>query len=300
MDGNIHKYGDVEESIRENLDTWLCNLYFSIDPKESLTNPYTTQLDLDNEAHGKILQILDLEHEGEGEEGKDARGAKYQQVDPGQIAVTMPQTGSGRIDRIADLLKEPTDIDEDYDDIPRSGQPYGSLTNPEDYDKYTYHIPHLELKSRASFTGQVTYIVDEVLADLGFRNLLSFEFWYSSIIFLLMMWARSFIHPFGSWIYLKASGIPVTSFNPELYGMMLEYPMSTIGAEIGVTLIGNIATTVVFGFLIFICWFLEKFVNGAPSLLYRIVAAYGIAAVGDYLLLAVVDVAVDVRIFDIQ
>ena len=63
VDHSIVKYGDIEKSIRNNMDTWLCNLYFSMEPREPLANPYTTQLDLDNDAHNKLVQVLDLEEE---------------------------------------------------------------------------------------------------------------------------------------------------------------------------------------------------------------------------------------------
>jgi hypothetical protein len=43
----MDKYGDVEKAYRGNLDAWLCNLYFSIERKDSLSNPYTVQLILD-------------------------------------------------------------------------------------------------------------------------------------------------------------------------------------------------------------------------------------------------------------
>lgn len=45
----MDKYGDIEKAYRENLDTWLCNLYFSIERKDALANPYSIQLILDEE-----------------------------------------------------------------------------------------------------------------------------------------------------------------------------------------------------------------------------------------------------------
>lgn len=45
----MDKYGDIEKAYRENLDAWLCNLYFSIQRKDTLANPYSVQLILDQE-----------------------------------------------------------------------------------------------------------------------------------------------------------------------------------------------------------------------------------------------------------
>jgi hypothetical protein len=43
----MDKYGDIEKAYRENLDAWLCNIYFSIQRKDTLANPYSVQLILD-------------------------------------------------------------------------------------------------------------------------------------------------------------------------------------------------------------------------------------------------------------
>lgn len=49
IDRSMDKYSDIEKAYRENLDSWLSNLYFSIRQKDSLGNPYTVQLILDND-----------------------------------------------------------------------------------------------------------------------------------------------------------------------------------------------------------------------------------------------------------
>jgi len=301
VDNSIKKYADIERSIRENLDTWLCNLYFSLEPREPLTNPYTTQLDLDNEEHQKIAQVLEVGEDDEiqGRKFSINDGGRYAQVSPHeQHESSMIVPYAEKTDlinnnvRIAELLRDETEEDE-FDNTHEGKKAYMPLVNPEDYDAYTYHIPRIEIKSRVAFTNQVAYIVDEVLADLGFRNVLSFEFWMSAIILLLCMWGRAYVHPFGSWIFLKANSIPVTSFTALLYGFDLEYPMTTIGIEIGVTLCGNVMVTFSFLFFIFLCWFLERYIHGTPVFMYRVVASYGIAVVADFVLLAVVDLSND-------
>lgn len=50
----MDKYGDIEKSYRENLDSWLCNLYFSIEQRDTLANPYSVQLVLDEETQERI------------------------------------------------------------------------------------------------------------------------------------------------------------------------------------------------------------------------------------------------------
>ncbi len=307
VDSSISKYADIEKSIRWNIDTWLCNLYFSMELREPLANPYTTQLDLDGD-QGHNVQVLELEDGGEDNNPNpsvDNPGGehRYQPIDHPSSSVSLPfqeqrpdpePVPQGNNERIAALLHEEGSDDEF--DGQRTRKEYPPLLKPEDYDAYTFHIPHIELKTRAAFANKITYIVDEVLADLGFRNLMSVEFWFSVVILLITMWARAYIHPFGSWLYLKMASIPVTSFSTEWYGFTLEYPRSTVGNDIGAILIGNFFVTVVFLFLIFICWFLQRCIGGAPNIIYRIVAAFGISTVADFLLLAIVDLANDVSV----
>lgn len=226
VDYSIMKYGDIEKSIRNNLDTWLCNLYFSIEPREPLANPYTTQLDLDNNAHNKIVQVLDIDQEKEGESPPQVN--KYMPLEnqgsvsqshspspsPDSLMINAKQDQNPNL-RIAELLKEDDEDDEFGNPIGRK-KDYKPLEKPEDFDLYTYHIPRHEFKSRVSFTNQIGYIMDEILADLGFRNVMSLEFWISVVILLLAMWFRAYLHTFGSWIFLVVAKIPITSFSPLL------------------------------------------------------------------------------------
>ncbi len=91
------------------------------------------------------------------------------------------------------------------------------LTKPRHFDEYSYHIPHIELKSGVIVSQKVRYIMDEALSDLGFRNVMSIDFWISLIILLLTMWIRAYMHTFGSWIILKLTDTPITEFEPMMY-----------------------------------------------------------------------------------
>ena len=220
------KYADIEKSIRDNLDTWLCNLYFSIEPREPLAHPYTTELDLDSEAHNKIAQVLNLDEEPAERDRMFSHDSvavnNYNKI---YDETSQPSNqGSGqkndlpevlqasKENRIAELLKEENSEDED---ISPSGakKVYAPLEKPEDYDPYTFHLPRNELKTRTIVGTQVRYILEEVLADFGFRNVPGLEFWISAIFICLTGWLRAYIHYFGSWIYLRAASIPITTFD---------------------------------------------------------------------------------------
>jgi hypothetical protein len=70
--------------------------------------------------------------------------------------------------------------------------------------------------------------------------------------------------------------------------------MSTVGAEVGVILFGNMFVTLVFLLMIFAVWLLQHYVGGTPSILYRFTGCFGLACVADFILQAIVDLAADV------
>ena len=82
MDKTICKYQDIENSYTANLDTWLANLYFGVMKKDTLGNPYTVHLVLDEDTqkrHDKYMQLYD--------EG-DLEGDKTASQKPGQSGTT--------------------------------------------------------------------------------------------------------------------------------------------------------------------------------------------------------------------
>ncbi len=102
------------------------------------------------------------------------------------------------------------------DELEETEDPPERLAKPRDFDQYTYHIPHVELSTTAAVGHKLRYVVDEALADLGFYNIMSTEFWMSLAILLLAMWVRAYMHGVGSWILLKLAGTPVNSFDPMM------------------------------------------------------------------------------------
>lgn len=91
------------------------------------------------------------------------------------------------------------------------------LTKARHFDQYSFSVPHIELKADTLVSKKFKYILDEALSDLGFRNIMSIEFWISLIILLLTIWIRAYLHTFGSWILLKMGGIPVSHFDTMMY-----------------------------------------------------------------------------------
>ncbi len=54
----MDKYCDIEKAYKANIDNWLCNLYFSIKRKDTLANPYSVQLILDEDTQSRYNKYL--------------------------------------------------------------------------------------------------------------------------------------------------------------------------------------------------------------------------------------------------
>ncbi len=173
------------------------------------------------------------------------------------------------------------------------------LIKPRDFDSYTYHVPHIELKSSVMVSQKLLYIFDEAMSDLGFRNLRSINFWISLLVLIMAMWSRAYMHTFGSWVLLKLASVAISTFDPMMYlscsdldryGFALEYATRNVGVELGVILCGNLFNTLIFSLLILLSWSFQRFSRRAPRMVYKFVASYGIATIFDFLLIGIVDI----------
>ena len=94
------------------------------------------------------------------------------------------------------------------------------LLKANDFDQYTFTVSYIPSKTDTVITRKFRYIMNEVISDLGFNNILSIDFWISFIILISVLWARSFVHTFGSWLFLKCTGTNVDELSPTLYFMI--------------------------------------------------------------------------------
>ena len=245
----MDKYCDIEKSYKTNVDNWLCNLYFSLSKKDSLANPYSVQLVLDEDTknrHEKYLEntsktspAINVKTAEKAE--KDASGGAYsKRLRSEQNIVEVPENDNTirqevnlslvKMDAAKPVTMEKKktlinailetrsdDGGSDEDEKHEPSEKYHKLTKPKHYDEYTYHIPHVELKTSVDASQKLKYILNEALSDLGFHNVMSIEFWISLLILMLTMWIRAFMHTFGSWMLLKITGTPVTTFDPKMY-----------------------------------------------------------------------------------
>ena len=129
--------------------------------------------------------------------------------------------GGGIIDRkrdlIEEILKTQSDEEEDQDvnlDVNRSINKV-KFKRPEDYLQYTFHIPK-SLETNTKSGGKTSYVIDEAVSDLGFSSIASMDFWLSISILVITGWIRSYLHSFGSWVFLLLASVSISSFKPTM------------------------------------------------------------------------------------
>lgn len=215
----MDKYRDIEEKYKNNLDNWLCNLYFSIKSKK--------MEDMTKELSAKEEQASSKSHSKHG--SPNGRNPEVQSDD--EIAkedtdkLLVPKTAEG--DNLtrggpealnhADEKVEDATPDSELKEKSKVGPKRKGLYTPNEFDEYTFNIHHIDLKSDAVVTRKFYYVVNEALSDLGFNSLRSLNFWISLLILVAVLWIRAYIHTFGSWVLLKMSGTAVNVFTPKLY-----------------------------------------------------------------------------------
>eukprot|EP00753_Platysulcus_tardus_P019873 PLAT7594.1.p1 GENE.PLAT7594.1~~PLAT7594.1.p1 ORF type:complete len:1147 (-),score=675.26 PLAT7594.1:128-3175(-) len=142
-------------------------------------------------------------------------------------------------------------------------------------------------------SARLRYIRSELLADLGLSNVLSLEFWTMILMLLLVLWLRMFTHYLGAWIYLTTARVPLYSFTPLVYNVIIKYPSTSVSvaSEAMVVLIGPVFNLLLFFFFAAVAYLSLRFLNGVPTTLSRFVQAWGLATILDPLLILIVDLA---------
>jgi len=111
----------------------------------------------------------------------------------------------------------PNKLVEDKENLKSAPNKVRNLLTPNEYNRYTFNIHHIDLKSGVLVPRKFYYVIHEALSDLGFNSLGSLNFWISFFILITVLWIRSYIHTFGSWTLLKMTRTPVDAFDPKLY-----------------------------------------------------------------------------------
>ena len=108
-----------------------------------------------------------------------------------------------------------------------------TLVDAHECSTYTFAItsdPNLTHKPSPDrvLNRKLTYLVEELWEDLTWEEVKTVEFWVTLAIFALCFWLRMYFHYMAEWFFLRASGVPLFSFDIEGWLIIIKYTSSNI------------------------------------------------------------------------
>ncbi|XP_070533195.1 uncharacterized protein [Ptychodera flava] len=168
------------------------------------------------------------------------------------------------------------------------------LTHLEELDQHTFAVQkpfstkgHLERRGHE----RAEYVSRQFLAELGFSQWRSREFWGMMIMFILTWFVRMYVHYIGQWVFLNLITIPINQFNFYPYTVDLNYQQSLLHTreEIAVVVLGPFSNIFLLIAMICLSWLCQKVMGSFPSLGSKFIMAYGIMTFLDPIWILIVD-----------
>lgn len=150
------------------------------------------------------------------------------------------------------------------------------------FDNYHYSVSQkYDLGQRNLTSKKLKYLTDEIFLDLRWRQRRTIQFQTTIMFIAFLFFFRMFIHYMGQFIVLKIMGVPITKFQPEWYGITLEYAHWEFWQEIVVVLTGLLANLIVFIFSALVARLSKAWCNCFPKLFHIVICWVGIFALLD-------------------
>ena len=211
----------------------------------------------------------------------DSRGDFEKAADEGSVML-------GDIDNISDSDDENESV---YDIEGRDDQIADLRTvDIRDY-KYAIDKKLLFSMDEDEEIKKIRYLFKELLLDLGIGRFTFIPTLISSIIMLIALWMRMYIHYLFQYIFLKAIDVPITQVDIKVHTVELTYGFWNVYQEVISVSAGVVGTTISFVFLIFLTWIGHKCVDYFPKTFSKFVVWFGFGTLGDGVLCAIVDTA---------
>jgi hypothetical protein len=140
---------------------------------------------------------------------------------------------------------------------------------------------------------KLAFFQQELTADLSWGLIGTADFYLALVQLLCALYLRLFVHFAGQYFYLRALRVPVYDFAPLPYAMLLKYIPDAlpVEVEVGLVVLGPVAVLAVFVVGCVISFLSQRLVGGFPTPLSRFLLYWGVGAVLDPLLIALVDAA---------
>ena len=321
-DDDVTLYRQIQNKMIDNLDTWVCNMYFEVEPlliqklafdydgnrmlyeKAHLIKQHGTKLFkekkfniddvMDENERNSFLQKFDRQESltGNREETKSNRhsgGNLLASIGPNQLSRYDSKVSLDKDQRVmvnSIINEEEQELKKQLEMELRDGLDDDALM----LESYTFSVSDkFNYETRNIARKKITYIFTEALADLGLKNWYSVAFQLTMFVIIMAMWSRMYMHYFGQYIALLMMGIPISVFNPTWYTVRLHYEASEVIEEMVVISFGVLFNTLLFGIFTLCAYLVKRYIGELPHIFYKMICWYGIGTAIDFILILIID-----------
>lgn len=317
VDEEVTLYRTIQGKIMKNLDTWLCNMYFEVEPLliQKLVfdmkgkEMYYEKTEL-NKQHGAILRKQNNLNDTSIQQHlrnslindnmsrkSSVHGGRDRSRDNLNLMSHISQSNLEKTPSRAQLNRQQTKLLESV--LNEEQQQFTKQMEQEIRDEldddnlmletYTYSVSDkFNYETRNVAKKKLVYIFTESLADMGLKNMNTIAFQITLFVIILSLWSRLYLHYFGEYLALIMIGIPVSKFDAKWYTITLYYEAWEAYHEVIVICLGVLFNTLLFSIFLVVAYFVNKYTQ-FPHIFYKMICWYGIGTTIDFLLIFIVD-----------
>uniref|UniRef100_M0RD45 Orofacial cleft 1 candidate 1 n=1 Tax=Rattus norvegicus TaxID=10116 RepID=M0RD45_RAT len=317
-DPKLDHFRKIENLICQDLDQWLCNLYFKV---------IKTPLHFDDQKSHESRRQLSPERpvclmvEAENTEfDLDNTAGPSKKEPPGNIDAVMNGTkhsSQGSLSSKTDpcfrgsdlcLVKEAHDLHAEGNCLAaHSVKERSTVWRPGDPEDYSGDLSYLEELEKHHFSVCRPSVADgcgsgkmskhlhfawmSLFSELELSRWQSQSFWYLLLMMASLWFLRLYLHYLGQWLFLWVLSTPVTKFQFYSYTVELCYPISSlhVGEELAVIVLGPLALNTIMVPLLLIRWGCQLLFSSCPDALSKLIITMGLWTVLDPLAVFIVD-----------
>lgn len=304
VDEEITLYRQIQSKMIENLDVWLCNMYFEVEPLliQKLEFDYEHEkmfiekIHLNKQHGAKIFKertynVQDIEGEQarvslihDGQSKKSSLGAneetKSNRKSALNLVASIPPDALSRHNSKTILNREEKNfanslLNEEEQQLKR--QLEIDLRDGLDDDtlmleSYSFSVSDkFNYETRNIAKKKMVYIFTEALSDLGVKSMNSVAFQLTLFVIILAFWSRMYLHYFGEYVSLLMMGIPVTIFQPKWWTVHIHYEASVGYQEMIVISFGVLFNTFLFGIFTLGAYLIKRYIGELPGIFYKMI-----------------------------
>eukprot|EP00729_Bicosta_minor_P010846 gene10846-23864_t len=306
MTSSVTTHDDIQDTIKEDLNEWLCNCYFEVVKKPRYVGAQKEFETNSERAHDRLSKTLESAHIRESGRRKS------------MLAERLGSAEMGDIDLIGGKLEEETAVKDEIQfqsSNEESGLSYVirpdfsngkrfvlrpgirraklNLTENEKRAEYKQTLRTTVAGAAGPDKSRLAYLTRQFFAELGIREARTREFWIFVGLLVLVFWLRMWVHALAQWMFLMMIEISVTAFKLELATVDLQYHdnMMNTGEVLGLVFLGVFANIIAFVVLMLSSSVWQSMVGRTSWFASSAVCAYGIGTFLDPILMLITDLA---------